>query len=92
MPYKIIITDSYFKKLTKFIKQNPEILPRYEKTMLLLEVNPKHPSLRLHKLKGSLREYYSISLNMKYRIVLDFIIKDNIIIPITIGAHNEAYK
>jgi proteic killer suppression protein len=92
MPYKIIVTGSYFNKLTKFIKKHPEILTKYSKTILLLEINPQHPSLRLHKLKGVLKDYFSISINMQYRIVVDFVIKNNEIILINIGTHNEAYK
>ncbi|MDQ1340109.1 MAG: toxin HigB [Campylobacterota bacterium] len=91
MNYKIIRTDEYFKKLKKFIKKHPDVLDRYIKTIELLEVDPFHPSLRLHKLEGKLRVYHSVSINMKYRVVIDFIIKDKEIIPIDIGAHDEVY-
>lgn len=91
MNYKILITDEYFKRLKKFIKKHSDIVGRYTKTIELLEVNPYHPSLRLHKLEGKLRVYYSISINMKYRIVIDFIMQDNKIILIDIGAHEDVY-
>ncbi len=91
MNYKIIRTDEYFKKLKKFIKKHPEILDRYIKTIELLEINPYHPSLRLHKLQGKLGEHCSVSINMQYRVVIDFIIKDKTIIPIDIGSHDEVY-
>ncbi len=64
---------------------------RYIKTMKILEVNPHHPSLRLHKLKGNMGEYHSISINLEYRVIIDFIIRDNEIIPIDIGTHDEVY-
>lgn len=92
MNYKIIRTDEYFKKLKKFMKKHPEVLDRYIKTIELLEVDPYHPSLRIHKLQGKLRIYHSISINMKYRIAIDFIIKDKEIIPIDIGTHDEVYR
>jgi mRNA-degrading endonuclease YafQ of YafQ-DinJ toxin-antitoxin module len=91
MNYKIIQTDEYFKKLKKFINKHPDILPRYSKTIELLEIDPYHSSLRLHKLQGKLRVYYSVSITMKYRVVIDFIIKDKEIIPIDIGTHDEVY-
>ena len=91
MNYKIIRTDEYFKKLKKFIKKHPDVLDRYIKTIKLLELDPYHPSLRLHKLQGNLKEYQSISITMKYRVVIDFIIKENEIIPIDIGTHDEVY-
>ena len=92
MSYKIIRTDTYFKKLKKFIKKHPEVLDRYIKVIKLLELNPYHPSLRLHKLKGNLKEYYSVSITMQYRVVIDFIIEENKIILLDIGTHNEVYK
>lgn len=91
MLYKIISTDTYFKKLKKFIKKHPEILERYAKTIKLLEVDPYHPSLRLHKLQGKLKEYQSISITIKYRLIIDFIIEDERIILLDIGSHDEVY-
>ncbi|WXT99505.1 MAG: hypothetical protein Ctma_0204 [Catillopecten margaritatus gill symbiont] len=91
MSYEFIITNRYLKKLKKFAKKHPEVLPQYAKTVILLEINPRHPSLRLHKLQGRLGDYYSISINMSYRIVINFIIKNNQIISIDIGTHNEVY-
>jgi mRNA-degrading endonuclease YafQ of YafQ-DinJ toxin-antitoxin module len=59
--------------------------------MWLLKDNPFHPSLRLHKLKGELSEYYSISMDMKYRVVLEIIIKDNELLLLDIGSHDDVY-
>ena len=91
MKYKIVRTDEYFKKLKKFIKKHPEVLEKYIKAVELLENDPYHPSLRLHKLRGKLNIYYSVSITMKYRVVIDFIIQNNEIIPIDIGTHDEVY-
>ena len=89
--YKIIFTEGYVKRATKFAKKHPELLNQYEKTLKLLELNPSHQSLRLHKLVGRLSDYYSVSINMTYRITIDFIIQENEIIPINIGKHDEVY-
>lgn len=86
---EIIYTDSYIKRVERFIKKHPELISQYEKTLKLLELNPTHPSLRLHKLQGKLAELYSVSINISYRISLDFLIKDNKIIPVDIGSHND---
>lgn len=88
--YQLIITESYKKKLGKFLKSHPELFEHYKKTIMLLELNPKHPSLRFHKLEGKLEDLYSISINMNYRIV--FYIEDNHLIPIDIGNHNQVYQ
>ena len=92
MNYKFIVTDEYKKRLKKFFKRHPEMLKRYAKAIMILEVDPFHPSLRLHKLKGNLEEYHSVSINMEYRVVIEFIVKNNEIIPIDIGSHDDVYK
>jgi len=89
---EIIYTESYNKRAAKFIKKHPDLLSQYQKTLELLEMNPQHPSLRLHKLKGKLSELYSISINISYRISIDFIFEDDKIIPIDVGSHDEIYS
>ena len=89
--YRIIFTESYVKRAQKFIRKHPELLGQYKKTLKLLEINPTHPSLRLHKLEGKISELYSISINICYRITLDFIIKKKKILLINVGKHDEAY-
>jgi len=91
MNYKIIVTDSYSKKLKKFLKKHPHTFERYAKAIEILEINPYHPLLRIHKLRGRLSEFYSISITMEYRVIIDFIIKDDEIIPIDIGSHDDVY-
>ncbi|WP_456488141.1 type II toxin-antitoxin system RelE/ParE family toxin [Caminibacter pacificus] len=89
--YKLVETKTYMKKLKKFLKKNPQILPKYEKTIVLLENNPYHPSLRLHKLSGKLQNFYSVSIDMNYRIIVDFIIIEDKIFLIDIGTHDDIY-
>jgi len=89
--YKIILTDSYRKKAIKFLKKHKDLKEKYIKTLTILQNDPYHPSLRLHKLQGKQREYFSISINMSYRVVIDFIIENEEIIPIDIGSHDEVY-
>ena len=88
---EILYTDSYLKRARKFIKKHPELVSQYEKTLKLLEINPNHPSLRLHKLHGKLSELYSVSINISYRISIIFLIEDDKIIPIDLGSHDEVY-
>jgi len=91
MKYKIKQTDKYIKKAGKFFKKHPNLLTQYAKTISLLETDPFYPSLRLHKLQGELKEYYSVSINMEYRIIIDLIITDTEIILLDIGSHDEVY-
>ncbi|MDQ7797192.1 MAG: plasmid stabilization protein, partial [Spirochaetia bacterium] len=57
----------------------------------LLELNPFHPSLRLHHFKTSNFEGYSISINLMYRISLEFIMNGKEILLIDIGDHKAIY-
>jgi len=89
--YRIIYTESYFKKAQKFFKKQPGILKQYQKCLELLELNPEHPSLRLHKLSGKLNNLFSISINISYRIIIELLIIDGKIILIDIGSHDDVY-
>jgi len=88
---KLIFTKSYEKRATKFLKKHPDLTSKYEKTLKLLELNPYHPSLKLHQLKGKLSELHSVSINLSYRITIDFILENDTIIPVHVGSHDEVY-
>ena len=89
---KILYTQSYIRRAQKFARRHPDLLGQYEKTLRLLEANPAHPSLRLHKLGGKLEGLYSVSVNMTFRISLEFIIRDDTVIPVDVGTHDETYR
>jgi len=91
MTYKLIYTDSYIKRASKFIKRHPDLISQYEKTLKILETNPHHPSLRLHQLKGKLSELHSISINISYRITLEFYFSDKEIVLVNVGHHDDIY-
>jgi len=91
MSFRIIYTPSYLKRAAKFIKRHPELLPQYEKALKLLELNPSHPSLRLHRLGGPLRDLHSVSINISYRITLEFLLEDGKIVLVNVGSHDEVY-
>lgn len=88
---EIIYTESYIKRARKFFKKHPGLINQYEKILKLLELDPAHPSLRLHKLQGKLNDLYSVSINVSYRITIYFLIHKDQIIPVDIGSHDELY-
>jgi mRNA-degrading endonuclease YafQ of YafQ-DinJ toxin-antitoxin module len=89
--YKLLFTEDYEKRARKFLKKHPEIQKQYRKALELLELNPYHPSLRLHQFKTSSFEGYSVSINMNYRISLELIITEKEIIPVDVGDHGDIY-
>jgi len=88
---KIVYTESYIRRAKRFIKHHPDLLGQYEKTLRLLELNPSHPSLRLHKLSGKLDDLYSVSINISYRITLELLIREDTIVPVNIGSRDQVY-
>ena len=91
MNYKLVFPESYVRRARKFLKKHPEIRDQYRKTLELLELNPYHPSLRLHSLQGNLSGLSSVSINISYRIVLELIIEGSEILFINIGKHDQVY-
>jgi mRNA-degrading endonuclease YafQ of YafQ-DinJ toxin-antitoxin module len=91
MSFRIIYTPGYNKRAARFVRKHPNLIPQYEKTLRLLEIDPFHPSLRLHRLKGPLSELHSVSINISYRITLELILQGQVIIPVDVGSHDEVY-
>ncbi|MCK5542089.1 MAG: type II toxin-antitoxin system RelE/ParE family toxin [Desulfobacterales bacterium] len=88
MTYRLIYTNSYIKRVSKFVKKHSELISQYGKTLKLLEIDPNQPSLRLHPLKGKLKGLYSISINISYRITLEFFVTEKEIVLVNVGHHD----
>jgi addiction module RelE/StbE family toxin len=80
----IITYSSQFHKLVRKYSQYKDII--IKKTLLFKE-NPFEPSLRTHKLSGSLEGYYAFSVNYSLRIVFRFIDNDKVFF-VVIGTHS----
>ena len=91
MAYALVFTDDYTRRALRFLKRHPELKTQYAKTLALLEINPHHPSLRLHALAGRLQGVLSVSINLSYRITLELMIQDQQIIPLNVGDHDTVY-
>jgi mRNA-degrading endonuclease YafQ of YafQ-DinJ toxin-antitoxin module len=91
MPYKIIFTESYTRVASRFLKRHPDMARAYEKTLSLLQLNPHHPSLRLHALGGRLQGVHSVSINLSYRITMQLLVTEHEIVPLNVGDHDAVY-
>lgn len=89
--YTIIYPESYIKRARRFLGKHPALARQYRKTLEILEVNPFHPSLRLHPLKGRLAGLHAVSINVSYRITLEFFFNEKEIILVHVGSHEEVY-
>lgn len=91
MTFQLIFTAQYEKRAARFLKRHRNLETQYLKTLQLLELNPHHPSLRLHALSGRLQGLHSVSINLSYRITIELLIRENEIIPINVGDHDAVY-
>jgi len=92
MPCALVFTEDYMRRALRFLRRHPELKTQYAKTLALLEINPHHPSLRLHALSGRLSGLHSVSIKLSYRITLDLLISDQLIIPVNVGDHDAVYR
>ena len=91
MIWQLMFTDQYNRRAAKFLKRHPDVETQYVKTLELLELNPHHPLLRLHRLSGKLEGLQSISINLKYRITIEIIITERDIVLINVGDHDAVH-
>lgn len=78
------------KKLKKIQKTDKQLFSKVKKQLSLFQENPKHISLKLHKLKGNLQNLWSIAIDRNYRMLF---VDDEIgIYFVDIGTHDEVYK
>ena len=92
MSYCLVFTESYNKRAVKRLKRHPELRQQYLKTLQLLELNPFHPSLRLHPLAGRLQGVHAVSINLSYRITLELLVTEEEIVLINVGDHDGVYR
>lgn len=92
MTYSLVFTEQYNRRAAKWLKKHPNLRSNYLKTLQLLELNPLHPSLRLHALSGRLAGLHSVSINLSYRLTLELLISERDIILINIGDYDAVYR
>jgi len=90
--WTLVFTKRYERRAARFLRRHPDLRQSYRKTLLLLEADPHHPSLRLHALRGRLQGLHSVSINLSYRITLEVLIDGQRLIPIDIGSHDVVYR
>ncbi len=85
----LILPSKHFSaKYRKIVRKHPKLSEKIDTQLKLLIINPKHPSLRLHKISGKY-SVWSISVTADLRILFDFV-KTGVLL-IDIGTHDEVY-
>ena len=91
-----IVWDNRFKRaFRKLIKKNPELRERITNVLYLLANDPFTPSLKTHKLTGSLENLWSCSVAYDCRIIFTFSededLEESFIVLLNLGSHDEVY-
>lgn len=85
--YQVSLSPKFKKELEKEVRGDNKLWKQVTKTLHLLSIDVKHPSLRLHKLSG--KNNWSVSITKSYRLI--FSIEKNIIFCTKFGTHEEVY-
>ena len=78
------------RDLKKIKQKQPQLFKKIQKQLKLFKEDVKHPSLRTHKLKGSLFNTWSISIEGNVRLI--YAIKNKEAIFFKIGNHDKVYR
>ena len=82
-------TSNYSRKLERLVKRDSTLRQKIDKKLQLLIADSGYPSLRLHKIERANGTLWSVSLDMKLRILFGYV-EDGILL-FNIGGHDEVY-
>lgn len=82
---KLVIHKSFQKAFQRLIKKNSPLEKKILAILDILENDPFTPSLKSHKLKGNLSDYWSCFFSQ------DENSEETLIILVDIGSHDEVY-
>ncbi|QQG43331.1 MAG: type II toxin-antitoxin system mRNA interferase toxin, RelE/StbE family [Candidatus Daviesbacteria bacterium] len=88
---RVKFSSEVISELAKLKRKDKKLSKKIEKQLALFQENPKHPSLRTHKLTGNLTNRWSISLSKGLRMVYLLLDKD-IAYFVDLGTHDEVYR
>ena len=74
----------HFKR--SFAKLPPKVQKKVAAKVTFFETNPRHPSLKIHKLKGKLKDRWSFSVDRRYRVAFKFTNGDEVVY-LDVGDH-----
>lgn len=87
---KFSLEPELFKKIKEINKKNPKLSKKIQKQLKFFSANPKHPSLKIHKLKGGISERWSISIEGNMRML--YYLNGDEAVFFDIGTHDEVYR
>ena len=87
---KIEFSSRFLKSYKKLVSKRPDAAISVLQRVLLFSQQPDSPSLALHKLKGSLKDVWSFSVESDLRIIIDRQDPSKLVF-VDIGTHDHVY-
>jgi len=89
----LLRSPAFGRDLRKWLKRHPETAASIEATLEQLSADAAHPSLRTHKLRGSLTGCWACSAAYDLRIVFEYTQhkRQEAILLLALGTHDEVY-
>lgn len=88
---KIRFSSDLIKILQKIKRKDKKLIVQINKQLKLFRSQPKHHSLKTHKLSGKLQNRWSISINKSVRMVY-IMLSRNEAYFISVGTHDMVYR
>jgi mRNA-degrading endonuclease YafQ of YafQ-DinJ toxin-antitoxin module len=88
---KLQSTRIFDEKFRELVRKNKRLFIKAQKRIEIFSLNQNYPSLRLHKLSGSMKGLWSFSVDESVRIVFYYKDRENVVF-VDIGKHEEVYK
>jgi addiction module RelE/StbE family toxin len=89
----LLRSPAFARDLRKWLKRHPETAASIEAALEQLSADAAHPSLRTHKLRGSLAGCWACSAGYDLRIVFEYTQHggQEAILLLALGTHDEIY-
>lgn len=86
-------SPAFGRDLRKWLKSHPDTADSIERALEQLSAEATHPSLRTHKLRGSLAGCWACSAGYDLRIVFEYTQHEEAetIVLLAIGTHDQVY-
>lgn len=88
---KITYNKSFLKAYEKITRSNLKIKTKIKEKIRLFSENPSSPILKDHALVGDMDSLRSFSITGDVRIIYSYNVKENTVIFLDIGTHNQVY-
>jgi len=89
----LLRAPAFGRDLRKWLKSHPDTAPSIDSTLEQSSADAAHPSLRTHKLRGSLAGCWACSAAYDLRIVFEYTQHEGqeAILLLALGTHDEVY-